>query len=128
MNAIEEAVLLVIGHLVPIVEACGALVVMLGVVRTVVQQFRRLFPLDPTCVAGMRLQLAESLVIGLDFQVAADVLKTAISPTWNDLLRLAAVIGLRAVLGYLLEREVHKLCRQTEPVQGKGPEAAEPRT
>jgi uncharacterized membrane protein len=114
MNALEEQVGLVIGYLVPLVEACGALVVMVGVVRTIIAHLRRLSSLDLVCVAGMRTQLAGSMVVGLEFQVAADILRTALSPTWNDILLLAALIGLRAVLSYLLDRELHTLCSDEE--------------
>ena len=46
-------------------------------------------------------------------QVAADILKTGLSPTWEDILLLAAIIGLRTLLNYLLERELEML----DPVQ-----------
>jgi len=49
------------------------------------------------------------MVIGLEFLVAADILKTALSPTWNDILRLAALIALRTILNYLLEHELKVL-------------------
>jgi len=57
----------------------------------------------------LRAQFGQSLVMGLEFQVAADILKTAISPTWNGILLLAATILLRTVLNYLLELEFHML-------------------
>jgi uncharacterized membrane protein len=118
LNALEEIVLTVIHYLVPLVEACGAFVIVMGVIRTMAYQLRRLFSFDAECVANARLQLVQSLVMGLDFQVAADVLKTAIAPTWNDILLLAAVIGLRTVLNYLLERESHTLHGQTGHATG----------
>jgi len=49
------------------------------------------------------------MVIGLEFLVAADILKTALSPTWNDILLLAALIMLRTILNYLLEHELKVL-------------------
>lgn len=117
MNALEEQVLLVISHLVPLVEACGALIVVLGVIRTFAYHLRRMFSLDPTSVASARLQLVRSLVIGLEFQVAADVLRTAISPTWNAISSLAAIVVLRAALSYLLEREERALCVENPAVK-----------
>lgn len=106
-NALEEWVILGISYLAPIVEACGAIVIVLGVIRTLVQYVRGRFQLDVECLTDMRLQLVPSLVMGLDFQLAADVLKTTISPTWNHLLVLAALVGLRTTLNFLLERELH---------------------
>ena len=49
------------------------------------------------------------MVMALEFQVAADILKTGISPTWQDILLLAAIIALRTILNYLLEREIELL-------------------
>ena len=118
-NALEELVILVISYLVPIVEACGAAVIMMGVIRTVVQHIRGRLHLDLACLSGLRLQLVESLVMGLEFQLAADVLKTAISPTWNQVLVLAALVGLRIALSFLLERELHTICET--PVAGAEP-------
>jgi uncharacterized membrane protein len=117
-NALEELVILVISYLVPIVEACGAAVIMMGVIRAVVKHIRGRLHLDPICLNDLRLGLVESLIMGLEFQLAADVLKTAISPTWNQVLVLAALVGLRVVLGYVLERELHAVC--AVPAAGTG--------
>ena len=98
-----------IGFLVPIVEACGAVIVVLEVVRTVAGYVSTLFRHNPVRMNTLRLRLGQSMVMGLEFQVAADILKTALAPTWNDMGLLAALIGLRTVLNYLLEREVRML-------------------
>ncbi|MBM4428827.1 MAG: DUF1622 domain-containing protein [Chloroflexi bacterium] len=124
LTALEEIVMTAIHYVVPLVEACGAFVIMLGVIRTMVYHFRRLFSFEPECVARARLQLVESLVMGLEFQVAADVLKTAISPTWDDFLRLAALIALRTVLGFVLEREARNLCCETNSATNRKSEPA----
>lgn len=46
------------------------------------------------------------LVLALEFQVAANILRTAATPTRRDLGQLAAVIVLRTVLNYVLRREI----------------------
>jgi uncharacterized membrane protein len=66
-------------------------------------------------VRGLRVRLGRSMVMGLEFQVAADILKTALSPTWNDILLLAALIALRTVLNYLLEYELRTLESDQRP-------------
>lgn len=109
MNAFEATIQLWIGYLVPLVEACGALVVVLGVAQTIVPYLRSFLSHDPLHMAGLRLHLGQSMVMGLEFQVAADILKTALSPSWNDVALLAALIGVRTVLNYMLERELAAL-------------------
>jgi uncharacterized membrane protein len=115
MNALEHWFQLVISYVVPLVEACGALVVVMGVARAIWQYLRSFFEHDPLHVASLRLQLGQSMVMGLEFQVAADILKTALSPTLNDMLLLGALIGVRTVLNYLLERELVMLSSVSEP-------------
>ena len=109
MNYLEEAMRLVIGYAVPVVEACGAVVVMMGVGRAILRYVRSFAAQGPLHTASLRLQLGQSMVMGLEFQVAADILRTALRPTLNDMVLLAALIGVRTVLNYLLERELRGL-------------------
>jgi len=106
----EELVATAIGTLVPFIELAGALIIVWGVLRTFVRHVRSSFSLDPQHVRNLRAQLVQSLVMGLEYQVAADVLRTAHAPTWTDIGKLAALIVIRTVLNYLLEREAQHLC------------------
>ena len=119
-SVLEEYLTLLINYAVPIVEACGAGTILLGVFRTVVRHARNRLHLDLTVLPHLRSTLIHSLILGLEFQVAADVLKTAISPTLNQVLLLAALIGLRTALGLLLERELKNVCELEEAHAGKG--------
>ena len=46
------------------------------------------------------------LVLSLEFLVAADILKSAISPTWNDIGQLAAIAAIRTLLNYSLAHDL----------------------
>ena len=109
MNILEKVFHVAIGYLVPLVEACGALVVVMGVARAIWRYVKSYLEHDPMRVASLRLQLGQSMVMGIEFQVAADILRTALRPTVNDMVLLAALIGVRTVLNYLLERELRVL-------------------
>ena len=54
----------------------------------------------------IRLSLGRSLALALELELGADILKTAVSPTWNDIGLLAAIAVLRTALNYFLEREL----------------------
>ncbi|NEN88580.1 MAG: DUF1622 domain-containing protein, partial [Okeania sp. SIO3H1] len=66
---------------------------------------KRLFAQDGT----IRLELGISLVLALEFLLAADIVGTAISPNWSDIGRLAAIAGIRTFLNFFLEKEVKEL-------------------
>jgi uncharacterized membrane protein len=52
------------------------------------------------------LRLGRWLVAGLTFQLAADVLETAITTSWDEVARLAAIAAIRTFLNYFLERDL----------------------
>ncbi len=54
----------------------------------------------------IRLNLGKSLALSLELLLGADILKTAIAPSWNDIGQLAAIAALRTALNYFLEREL----------------------
>ena len=108
-TVVENLLRTSISYVVPFVEACGALVILLAVLRTMWRYVPIYLRHEPGQLVPLRLQLGQSLVMGIELQVAADILKTALSPTWNDMLLLASLIGLRTVLNYFLEREMQSL-------------------
>ncbi len=109
---LEEMVVEIINLIVLGIEICGAAVIVIGVVRAVGQFVKKGLVIDLGCAPTMRIGLAEYLILALEFQVAADVLKTAVSPSWSKLGMLAAVVVLRTVLTLLLDREVKQLCEE----------------
>ncbi|MBN1260692.1 MAG: DUF1622 domain-containing protein [Anaerolineae bacterium] len=109
VGLLEEALRSVVAAAVVGIEMCGALVIVAEVIRTIYYFIRGFFGAKSLHMSRLRMQLGQSMVMGLEFQVAADILKTALSPEWNDILLLAALIALRTVLNYLLEREIEHL-------------------
>ncbi len=57
---------------------------------------------------GVRLTLARWLAVGLEFELAADILNTAVTPSWSDIEKLAAIATLRTALNYFLEKEIEQ--------------------
>jgi uncharacterized membrane protein len=60
------------------------------------------------------MTLGKWLAVALEFELAADILNTAVTPTWSDIEKLAAIAALRTALNYFLEREIRA---ETTPVQ-----------
>jgi uncharacterized membrane protein len=55
------------------------------------------------------------LLLGLEFELAADIVRTAISPTWGQIGELAAIAVIRTFLNYFLERDVEKYAEEKNP-------------
>ncbi len=56
----------------------------------------------------VRLRLGRWLAVALEFELAADILRTAVAPTWDEIGQLAAIVVLRTVLNYFLQQEIDK--------------------
>jgi len=70
---------------------------------------------------AIRLSLGRSLALALEFQLGADILGTALNPSLQDLLVLAAIALLRTFLNYSLGREIDAEARRVkEARQGEG--------
>jgi uncharacterized membrane protein len=91
------------------VEAAAALIIVVGAVQAFVAILRSLFQRQP---AGTRKQIwlgfGAWLLLGLEFELAADVVRTAIAPTWTEIGQLGAIAVIRTFLNYFLEKDLEK--------------------
>jgi hypothetical protein len=62
----------------------------------------------------VRLVLARYLALALEFQLGADILSTAIAPTWTQIGQLGAIAIIRTALNFFLSREMREEQRTTE--------------
>lgn len=58
--------------------------------------------------ASMRQELSAHLLLGLEIFIAADIISSVSSPTWEKVGILGAVVGIRTVLSYFLTLEMQK--------------------
>ncbi|MBV6627325.1 MAG: DUF1622 domain-containing protein [Rivularia sp. (in: Bacteria)] len=64
-----------------------------------------------------RLQMGYSFSLGLNFLVGGTILRTTITPSWEDIGRLAVIIVIRTVLNYLLLQNIQKPVRKESVVE-----------
>lgn len=62
----------------------------------------------------VRLLLARYLALALEFQLGADILSTAIAPSWDQIGKLGAIAVIRTALNYFLSREMEQERKITE--------------
>nr|WP_243686867.1 DUF1622 domain-containing protein [Methanobacterium formicicum] len=57
----------------------------------------------------IRLDFTTKIVLGLEFFIAADLIKSILQPTLNDVIVLAVIVAIRTVVGYSLNSELKEL-------------------
>jgi uncharacterized membrane protein len=99
----------VVGYLIIGIEAAAAYVIGAAVIRAIISYTRHLFDKlakQVNSTEQIRLRMGHMLNLGLEFAMASDILRLAVSPTTADIIILFAIVLLRILLNYFLEREI----------------------
>jgi uncharacterized membrane protein len=124
ISPLEEWLKVIVGYLAAGAEIAAPIVIGGAIGRGILSYIRQLFSrqqqFDST--ERIRLQLGRVLALGLEFTVASDILRTAVAPTRQDILNLGAIVLLRTLLNYFLEREIRQgeQNRRSEKTVGLG--------
>lgn len=107
------------GYTTLIIDSLALLVIVVGTLEAFVNGLRVMFSSGSGHVKrDVWLRYARWLVVGLTFQLAADIIETSISTSWEAIGRLAAIAVIRTFLNYFLERDLAEMReRQHEPAQ-----------
>ena len=92
------------------VSGLGAAVVVWGVIEAIVAFISLKFSStkeDPVSKSEtIRQHLGAHLLLGLEIFIAADIISSAVSPSWEKVGILVAIVGVRTVLSYFLRMEL----------------------
>ena len=81
-----------------LIELAGIVVIVISMVRGFIGFVRK--------DEHTRINLAQGIMLGLEFKIGSEVLRSVIVTTWNELGTLAAIILLRSLLTLLLHWEI----------------------
>jgi uncharacterized membrane protein len=107
----EDIFKLLTTYLAIAVEASAGIIIGLAALAASVKAFwlcfrQRRSTAEPT--EEIRLRFGRWLSLALEFELAADILRTAISPGWSEIGQLGAIVVLRTVLNFFLQMEIDK--------------------
>ena len=91
--AIEAAAVLVVSY--------GSLQALAGVVGTAFSRTA-----DEMRGREIWLRFATWILLALEFALAADLVRTAVAPTWDDISKLAVIATIRTMLNYFLAKDI----------------------
>jgi uncharacterized membrane protein len=118
---VEEALKQIVASIALGLEASAGLIIAVGAIRALSRLVKP--ALSPGGMLDVKkqvwLRFAMWLMLGLEFELAADVLRSAISPKWTDIGQLGAIAGIRTFLNYFLEKDVDKYGVQQAEQSGR---------
>lgn len=102
-----------------LVEGLGAVVIFVGLLVALRRLASHWLDRQQDDFNPVRLAFARYLAMALEFQLAADILSTAVSPSWDQLGKLAVVAVIRTALNFFLTREIRDEREQPRGEAGK---------
>jgi uncharacterized membrane protein len=105
---------------VVVIDAMALFIVVIGTAEAFITGLWVAFP-APAGARRLRavwLRYGRWLVAGLTFQLAADIVGTAVAPSWEEVGQLGAIAVIRTFLNFFLERDLAELRdREAEPIR-----------
>lgn len=98
-----------IGIVGTVFGAFGALFIIYGAIIAIIELLARETRIRIRSYPDIRGTFTTRILIGLEFFVAADLLKTILEPTFQDLIILGSLVAIRTVVSYFLGKEVSEL-------------------
>jgi len=93
------------GTAATIVEGAAALLIAIGAAEAFVMSLWN-FRARTAQKMQIWMHFATWLLLGLEFELAADVIRTAIAPTWTDIGQLASIAAIRTFLSFFLDKDI----------------------
>jgi uncharacterized membrane protein len=91
-----------------LLEGIGAMWVVVGLIFAIAELISAHMHRCPSSFTQIRLTFSRYLSLALEFQLASDILSTSISPTWDEIGKLAATAVIRTGLNFFLSREIQE--------------------
>jgi len=95
-----------------VLNIIGALITIWGIVVSLFEFLKKEFLHRGQAIQlneSIRLRLGSYLVLALEFFIAGDIVKTIITPSWESLGILGAIVVIRTILSYFLTKDLKKI-------------------
>ena len=103
-----------------IINALALAVILIATIEAFINGLRVMFgSLSGQARRDVWVKYSRWLVAGLTFQLAADIIGTSVTTSWDAVGRLAAVAAIRTFLDYFLERDMTEAVRERRRATAK---------
>ena len=92
-----------------LIETYGVLVGFVAFLRNEIKRFNGTYTINN--IRQLRADFGSYLLLGLEFLIASDILKTVVDPTLDELAILGGVVVVRTILSVFLNKEIKELAK-----------------
>jgi uncharacterized membrane protein len=116
--SLEEQFRAIASYIALLIEAGAVLVVAFGAVQALTGVVAAILRKSADEMQGRQIwiRFATWILLALEFALAADLVRTAVAPTWDDIAKLAVIATIRTMLNYFLAKDIAEF----EPIERSG--------
>jgi len=124
VTPLEEPFQVIASYVALAVEVGAVLVVAWGASQAIVSLVGAILTGTADEIRGrvIWLKFATWILLALEFALAADILHTAVAPTWDDIWKLAVIAVVRTMLNYFLARDIADFSRLQQTPAANSPQ------
>jgi len=120
---VKEWLALLSERAITLIDAVALVVILIGTVEVIVGIVRLSFGTrSHELMRDTWLSYARWLVAALTFQLAADIIETSISSSWETIGRVGAIAVIRTFLNYFLDRDLEEVRARQKQRAARPPE------
>ena len=90
--------------LIHILEIIGVFIIVTGAFKAFKEYLTAFFKDSST--SELRHDLGTAMVTGLEFKMAAEILRTVVVRTWEEIAMLGAIVVIREILFFFINRDI----------------------
>lgn len=87
----------------------GAAIIFFGGLAAIVRILEKVLSKQSLNYNDIRRSFTSKVLMGLEFFIAGDLIKTVLEPSESQIIVLAAIVAIRVVIGYSLNKELRDL-------------------
>jgi len=108
---IQKIVVTANNYVTALAQLLAMIFIVIGIFRAAKTYLSDLFLRQDTQTNLMetRLEIGQTFSLALSFLIGSSILRSVITPTWEDIGKLAAIIAIRTILNYFLLNDVQKI-------------------
>lgn len=119
----------ILSQIVPVIvhmmEAMGVFIITLGALKAFGKYALKLFDFSND---NIKLEFARALALGLEFKMGAEILKTLMIRTLDELIILASIVILRFILTFVIHWEISSGTEERRPAHQDKTNNEKPKT
>ena len=97
-TVLHEFLILIVNYSILFFEFTGVIIIVIACLHGIYEYITR--------KSGTRLHLAKGMALGLEFKLGSEILRTVVVRSLTEILMVASIIALRALLTFLIHWEI----------------------